>query len=198
MRRRSLAALPLALALAVAACGGTPGEDKPNEQNAGTPADAGQDGRVRVARRRHARRSSRPRASGGPRDALKALSKSFEAKYPNVTVDITFRDFTAWTKQAKLVASSDNPPDVFGGNQGFQLDGELVKAGLILPLTEYSKAYGWEDSYSPETLQQFEWTDDGTDVRRGHAVGRRPDRPVRRRVHQQEEARGRGRRPRRR
>ena len=99
--------------------------------------------------------------SGGPRDALKALSKSFEAKYPNVTVDITFRDFTAWTKQAKLVASSDDPPDVFGGNQGFQLDGELVKAGLILPLTEYSKAYGWEDSYSPETLQQFEWTDDG-------------------------------------
>ena len=59
------------------------------------------------------------------------------------------------------MASSDDPPDVFGGNQGYQLDGELVKAGLILPLTEYAKAYGWEDSYSPETLQQFEWTDDG-------------------------------------
>ena len=99
--------------------------------------------------------------SGGPQDALKALSKSFEEKYPNVTVDISFRDFAAWTKQAKLVASSDNPPDVFGGNQGFQLDGELVKAGLILPLTEYAEAYGWTDSYSPETLQQFEWTDDG-------------------------------------
>ena len=109
--------------------------------------------------------------SGGPRDALKALSKSFEAKYPNVTVDITFRDFTAWTKQAKLVASSDDPPDVFGGNQGFQLDGELVKAGLILPLTEYSKAYGWEDSYSPETLQQFEWTDDGATFGEGTLWG---------------------------
>ncbi len=86
-------------------------------------------------------------------------------------MDITFRDFTAWTKQAKLVASSDNPPDVFGGNQGFQLDGELVKAGLILPLTEYSKAYGWEDSYSPETLQQFEWTDDGATFGEGTLWG---------------------------
>ena len=50
---------------------------------------------------------------------------------------------------------------MFAGNQGYQLDGELVKAGLILPLNEYAKAYGWDKSYTPETLQQFEWTDDG-------------------------------------
>jgi raffinose/stachyose/melibiose transport system substrate-binding protein len=168
--RRTLAALPLALALAVAACGGTPGEDKPNEQNAGTPADQIKtdgfeslgDVTLNVVS---------TEGSGGPRDALKALTKSFEAKYPNVTVKLTFRDFTAWTKQAKLVASSDNPPDVFGGNQGFQLDGELVKAGLILPLTEYAKAYGWEDSYSPETLQQFMWTDDGSTFGEGTLWG---------------------------
>jgi raffinose/stachyose/melibiose transport system substrate-binding protein len=99
--------------------------------------------------------------SGGPRDALKALSKQFEQKYPNVTVKLSFRDFTSWIKQAKLVESSDNPPDVFSGNQGYQLDGELVKAGLIKPLNAYAKAYGWDKSYTPETLQQFEWTDDG-------------------------------------
>ena len=161
MRRRSLiAALPVALAIAVAGCGGTPGEDKPSDQAAGTPADQVKTdgfedlGPVTL-------NVISPEGSGGPRDALKALSKSFEAKYPNVTVNITFRDFAGWTKQAKLVASSDNPPDVFAGNQGYQLDGELVKAGLILPLTEYAKAYGWDKSYTPETLQQFEWTDDG-------------------------------------
>jgi raffinose/stachyose/melibiose transport system substrate-binding protein len=159
MRRISLAALTVALAIAAAGCGGTPGEDKPNEQT-GTPAKAVKTsgfadlGPVTL-------KVISSEGSGGPRDALKALSKSFEAKYPNVTVDISFRDFTSWTKQAKLVASSDDPPDVFGGNQGYQLDGELVKAGLILPLTEYAKAYKWTDSYSPETLQQFEWTDDG-------------------------------------
>jgi raffinose/stachyose/melibiose transport system substrate-binding protein len=160
MRRRSLAALPVALAIAAAGCGGTPGEDKPKDQAAGTPADQVKTdgfedlGPVTL-------NVISPEGSGGPQDALKALSKSFEEKYPNVTVKIAFRDFAAWTKQAKLVASSDKAPDVFGGNQGYQLDGELVKAGLILPLTEYAKAYGWEESYSPETLQQFEWTDDG-------------------------------------
>jgi raffinose/stachyose/melibiose transport system substrate-binding protein len=152
--------LPVALAIAVAGCGGTPGEDKPKDQAAGTPADQVKTdgfedlGPVTL-------NVISPEGSGGPQDALKALSKSFEEKYPNVTVNIAFRDFAAWTKQAKLVASSDKAPDVFGGNQGYQLDGELVKAGLILPLTEYAKAYGWEESYSPETLQQFEWTDDG-------------------------------------
>jgi raffinose/stachyose/melibiose transport system substrate-binding protein len=159
-RRRSLAALPLALALVVAACGGTPGEEKPNEQREGTPAaqvkTSGFEDLGPVTLK-----VISPEGSGGPQDALRALSKSFEEKYPNVTVDISFRDFAAWTKQAKLVASSNNPPDVFGGNQGYQLDGELVKAGLILPLTEYAKAYGWENSFSPETLQQFRWTDDG-------------------------------------
>ena len=50
---------------------------------------------------------------------------------------------------------------MFAGNQGYQVDGELVKAGLILPLDEYAKAYGWDESYTPETLQQFMWTDDG-------------------------------------
>ena len=34
---------------------------------------------------------------------------------------------------------------MFAGNQGYQVDGELVKAGLILPLDKYAKAYGWDD-----------------------------------------------------
>jgi raffinose/stachyose/melibiose transport system substrate-binding protein len=169
-RRRSLAALPLALAFVVAACGGTPGEDKPNEQTEGTPAaqvkTSGFEDLGPVTLK-----VISPEGSGGPREALRALSKSFEEKYPNVTVDISFRDFAAWTKQAKLVAASDNPPDVFGGNQGVQLDGELVKAGLIVPLDEYAKAYGWDKSYSPETLQQFRWSDDGQSFGEGTLWG---------------------------
>jgi raffinose/stachyose/melibiose transport system substrate-binding protein len=169
MRNRALIALlPLVLGIVVAACGGTPGEDRPEQT--GTPSgsvktDGFEDlGPVTL-------RVISSEGSGGPQDALKALSRSFEEKYPNVTVNISFRDFAAWTKQAKLVASSDNPPDVFGGNQGYQLDGELVKAGLILPLTEYAEAYGWTDSYSPETLQQFQWTDDGATFGEGTLWG---------------------------
>jgi raffinose/stachyose/melibiose transport system substrate-binding protein len=161
MRIRTLrAVLPAALLIAVAGCGGTPGADKPDQKTADQPASSIKTsgfedlGPVTLT-------VISPEGSGGPRDALRALSKSFEEKYPNVTVKISFRNFTDWTKQAKLVASSDSPPDVFGGNQGYQLDGELVKAGLILPLTKYAEAYGWDKSYTPETLQQFEWTDDG-------------------------------------
>ena len=161
MRRRSLCGvLPLLLAIAVAACGGTPGEDKPNEQSEGTPAEAVKtDGFDKLGP--VTLKVISGEGSGGPRDALKELTAQFEEKYPNVTVDLSFRDTASWFKQAKLAAASDNPPDVFAGNQGYQVDGELVKAGLILPLDEYAKAYGWDKSYTPETLQQFEWTDDG-------------------------------------
>ena len=60
---------------------------------------------------------------------------------------------------------------MFAGNQGYQLDGELVKAGLILPLNEYAKAYGWDKSYTPETLQQFSWSDDGKTFGKGTLWG---------------------------
>jgi raffinose/stachyose/melibiose transport system substrate-binding protein len=171
MRRRALrAGLPLAMAIAIAGCGGTPGEDKPSDQAAGTPAESIKTegfedlGPVTLE-------VISGEGSGGPRKALRELSKQFEAKYPNVTVKISFRDTASWFKQAKLVAASDNPPDVFAGNQGYQVDGELVKAGLILPLDEYSKAYGWAESYGPETLQQFQWTDDGSTFGEGTTWG---------------------------
>jgi raffinose/stachyose/melibiose transport system substrate-binding protein len=168
--RRLRAALPLALAIAVAACGGTPGEDKPADQAAGTPAESIKtDGFEDLGPVTLNVVSSE--GSGGPRDAIRELTKQFEAKYPNVTVKVQFRDFASWIKQAKLAAASDNPPDVFAGNQGYQLDGELVKAGLILPLDEYAKAYGWTDSYTPETLQQFMWTDDGATFGEGSLWG---------------------------
>jgi raffinose/stachyose/melibiose transport system substrate-binding protein len=152
--------LAAVLAVVVAACGGTPGAEKPDSNAESTPAASVKTsgfeslGPVTL-------KVISAEGSGGPQDALKALSKSFEQKYPNVTVKLTFRDFAAWIKQAKLVASSNDAPDVFAGNQGYQLDGELVKAGLIKPLTEYAKAYGWDKSFSPETLQQFMWTNDG-------------------------------------
>ena len=145
---------------AIAGCGGTPGEESPNDQAETKPAaDVKTDGFEDLGDVTLTVISAE--GSGGPQDALKELSSSFEEKYPNVTVKISFRDFAAWTKQAKLVASSDDPPDVFAGNQGYQMDGELVKAGLIAPLDEYAKAYGWDESYTPETMQQFMWTDDG-------------------------------------
>src|SRR4051812_42444480 len=100
MRNRWLgAALPLVVAIGIAGCGGTPGADKPNQSAAKsnepvktTGFDSLGDVTLKVV-------SSE--GSGGPRDAIKTLTKEFEAKYPNVTVKLSFRDFSSWIKQAK-------------------------------------------------------------------------------------------------
>jgi raffinose/stachyose/melibiose transport system substrate-binding protein len=170
MRTRLLAAVSLALAMIVAGCGGTPGDSKkPNETADSSNAAVKTSGFDKLGNVTLSVVSSE--GSGGPRDAIKVLTKQFEQKYPNVTVKLTFRDFSSWIKQAKLAAASDSPPDVFAGNQGYQLDGELVKAGLILPLDKYSKAYGWDKAYTPETLQQFEWSNDGKNFGEGTLWG---------------------------
>ena len=97
----------------------------------------------------------------GPKQAVRELSRAFEQKYPNVDVKVSYRPFETWIKQVKLELSGDTPPDVVPGNQGYQVDGDLVKAGLILPMDKYAEAYGWAESFSPESLQQFTWSEDG-------------------------------------
>jgi raffinose/stachyose/melibiose transport system substrate-binding protein len=159
----------IALAIGVVGCGGTPGADKPAAQQETAASDVKTDGFDSLGP--VTLRVISGEGSGGPREALRNLTKQFEQQYPNVTVDLSFRDTASWFKQAKLVAASDNPPDVFAGNQGYQVDGELVKAGLIKPLDEYAKAYGWDKSYTPETLQQFMWTEDGQKFGEGKLWG---------------------------
>lgn len=170
MKKRSLrAALPVALAIAIAGCGGTPGQSKPKQASAGTQAvSVKTDGfeslgpvtlRVVVAE------------GGGALDGIKSLTKQFEAKYPNVTIKVSARDYGSWIKQVKLVASSDNPPDILEGAQGYQVDGALVKAGLILPLDKYARAYDWERSFSAESLQQLKWSTDGHTFGEGTIYG---------------------------
>jgi raffinose/stachyose/melibiose transport system substrate-binding protein len=172
MRPRSLSATALVvLAFVVAACGGTPGQDKPTTTQADdAPAQSVKtDGFEKLGP--VTLRVVSSEGSGGPRDAIRALNKQFEQKYPNVTVKVSFRDFASWIKQVKLTMAGDNPPDVANGNQGYQVDGELVKAGLILPLDKYAKAYGWEQSFSDLALQQFKWSPDGAQFGTGSIYG---------------------------
>jgi raffinose/stachyose/melibiose transport system substrate-binding protein len=161
MTARPLSAVALAvLALAVAACGGTPGQDKPAQSTTETAAQ-----NVRTTGFESlgpvTLRVVSSETGEGPKKAIQDMSAAFERKYPNVTVKVSYRDFASWIKQVKLSLASRNPPDVVAGNQGYQVDGELVKAGLILPLDKYAQAYGWEKSYSPLALQQFKWSQDG-------------------------------------
>src|SRR5215212_9147302 len=103
MRRRGVCALvPIALAMVVGACGGTPGQDKPSESSGGTPASQVKTSGFKSLGPVTLRVIS-GEGSGGPRDALRKLTADFKAKYPNVTVKLSFRDTASWFKQAKLV-----------------------------------------------------------------------------------------------
>lgn len=99
--------------------------------------------------------------SGNRLEILKGLADRFHAKYPNVTVTWTVRDFGSYPAQIKLALSSNDSPDVAIGNLGWSLDGPLIKAGLFRPLDDYAKAYGWDTRYPEVGLRQLRFTQDG-------------------------------------
>jgi raffinose/stachyose/melibiose transport system substrate-binding protein len=111
-------------------------------------------------------------SEGGTRlDILKNLAKEFTEKYPNISVKWTVRDFAAYPAQIKLALQSDDGPDVCIGNLGWALDGPLIKAGLLRPLDDYAKAYGWDTRYPEVGLRQLKFSEDGTVYGEGPIYG---------------------------
>lgn len=109
--------------------------------------------------------------STGQMASLSGPTKAFEAKNPNVKVNITFKDFDTFLKTIKLTASSDNPPDIFDGNQGFAIDSPLIKAGLVLNLDKYASAFGWDKTFTPGTIAPNRFSTDGTQFGTGSLWG---------------------------
>ena len=110
--------------------------------------------------------------SAGPSGEMDALNAAFHAKYPNVTIKRTSKSFDDYVATIKLAASAPDAPDVYQGNQGYSVDAALVKAGLIIPLDDYAKAYGWETRFgSPATLDVLRWSADGTTWTKGPLWG---------------------------
>lgn len=99
--------------------------------------------------------------SGAALDLLKKLGDQFHAKYPNITINWTARDFGAYPAQVKLALSGNDAPDVVLGNLGWTLDGPLVQGGLIRPLDDYAKAYDWVQRYPSEGSRQLRFSTDG-------------------------------------
>ncbi|MFV2063071.1 MAG: ABC transporter substrate-binding protein [Chloroflexota bacterium] len=94
-------------------------------------------------------------------DSLTALADSFMEEYPNVTIELEFKDFDSHMATVLNVADLPDAPDIIFGNQGYVTDGTLVGAGLILNLDPYYEAYGWGDWYGEGAKDQFRFTEDG-------------------------------------
>jgi raffinose/stachyose/melibiose transport system substrate-binding protein len=107
----------------------------------------------------------------GPEPVIKALAKSFQKRYPNVTVKLKFYGLTDYLKIIQLALNSGNAPDVAEGNQGFATDSLLVKAKLIRPLDQYVKQYHWNKYFPPGAIAQFKWTADGDTYGKGNVYG---------------------------
>src|SRR5436190_3754210 len=73
------------------------------------------------------------------------LNKSFEQKNPNVTINRVNRSFGDLQSVLKLAIAGPHAPDVVEANQGWPDMGQMVKAGLLLPLDNYADAYDWFD-----------------------------------------------------
>ena len=93
------------------------------------------------------------------------------AKYPNVKIERTKKAFEDLQKTVKLAVSGDDAPDIVQANQGRPIMGEMVKAGLLRPVTDYAKVYGWEDRYSPTLLDLNKFSSDGAEFGSGDLYG---------------------------
>ncbi len=97
----------------------------------------------------------------GLKPVFEQLSKNFEKSHPGVKINLLFKDFNAILATVGRALQSNAGPDLTQGNQGFQTDGALVKAKLIIPLDKYAKKYRWDRWYGPGTTTQFRWSADG-------------------------------------
>jgi raffinose/stachyose/melibiose transport system substrate-binding protein len=167
----------LGVALVAAACGGTPGASTSTPP---TSAASGGGTTAAPAIKTSGFQSLGPitmtiwtydNQKPGLQNVIEDTVTRFEAKYPNVHINLKVTDFNSLVNTVNRALASDNGPDVTEGNQGFQTDAEQVKAGLIIPLDPYIQAYGWDKWYPASTWQIFQWTPDGKTFGQGPKWG---------------------------
>ena len=167
--RRALVAAAIAALVVAAGCGGTPGaspsSNAPSSEGAVKTSGFDTLGPVNLTI------WSYDNQDPGLEPVLKELSSDFTKQYPNVKVTMVFKDFNSLVNIVPRALASDDGPDITEGNQGYQTDAQLVKAGLIVPLDPYIKAYGWDKWYSPSTWSIFRWTNDGKTFGQGPTWG---------------------------
>ena len=137
MKKTTVLAAAAALLLEASAC--TPGSDDPGGA-ASAPStvktDAASLGQVQLT-------VWDQEVRGGQAAQMAELIKQFEAKYPNIKINRVSRSFDDLKTTLRLALSGKNAPDVVQANNGRSDMGEFVKAGQLVPLDEWAKAYDW-------------------------------------------------------
>lgn len=108
---------------------------------------------------------------GGQAKQITQLNDAFGKKYPNIKINRVSRSFDDLGKTLKLALSGDTPPDVAEVNNGRADMGAYVKAGQLLALDGYAKAYNWDARYPQSVRQYSSYTTDGKTFGTGSLYG---------------------------
>jgi len=92
----------------------------------------------------------------------------YQAAHPNVKVVREAKSMDDLKATTALGLGSEDGPDVAMVNQGQSDMGALVAAGLLLPLDDYAKQYGWFDKFPGGLVRLNSWTKDGKQMGEGN------------------------------
>ncbi|KQY43150.1 ABC transporter substrate-binding protein [Cellulomonas sp. Root137] len=85
----------------------------------------------------------------------------FEEENPDVTVEVEKQTFEQIQKNAKIVLTGDDVPDVMEYNKGNATAGQLASQGLLTPLTDAAKEKGWDTALSGSIATTAQYDEDG-------------------------------------
>ena len=85
----------------------------------------------------------------------------FKEQHPEVTVKIEEQTFEQIQKNAKIVLTGDDVPDVMEYNKGNSTAGQLASQGLLEPLTEQASSRGWDTMLSSSLQTTARYSEDG-------------------------------------
>lgn len=171
LTRAMLLAVAVLLATAFAVGCGSPGESK-NDDSASTTETTRAAGRVDVAAAGDVTLTVWDQEVRGGQDAqMRRLNAEFQEKYPNVTIKRVAKSFEDLNTTLKLAVSGPRAPDVVQANQGRPVMGQLVRARLLRPLTDYADVYGWNDRYSDLLIELNMFSEDARQFGDGDLYG---------------------------
>ena len=98
--------------------------------------------------------------------STQATIAAFEKAYPNVTVEYEQTNYEDYNKSVNLALNSDDSPDIVLLNSV----ANTVKNDLVLDLDPYAEAYGWNDVYPSNQLDQWRVAEDGSTLGPGGAL----------------------------
>lgn len=160
LRKLGVVGVTAGLALAMTSCGGlTPGSDDDSDRDTSPTSVSTELSDEEV--------TLDLAFTDGP-EMVEALISAFEDKYPQVTVNPQYTEFSSYVKNIKLTMTSDSAPDIAQYNVAMK---DLIGAGHILELDKYSEAYGWAEKFPQISLTQLTSEPNGKTYGTGNLYG---------------------------